>query len=71
MSRTTATVRVRLVVDVTTASAWGPDCTIQQVREQGASQAENILRNALKEEKRARVANVESLHITIDEGGMP
>ncbi|RKH03661.1 hypothetical protein [Corallococcus carmarthensis] len=39
MSKATATVKVRLVVEVKVNSAWGDNCTVGQVQEQGTREA--------------------------------
>ncbi|NPC72932.1 hypothetical protein HPP05_24610 [Corallococcus exiguus] len=39
MSKATATVKVRLVVEVKVKSAWGDDCTVGQVQAQGTREA--------------------------------
>lgn len=63
--KTTATVRVRVVVGVEVGSAWGDDCTVAQVRKQGAEAGENIVRNALADDKRVKLFGVESLEMTV------
>lgn len=63
--KTTATVRVRVVIGVDVGAAWGDDCTVAQVRKQGAEAGENIVRNALAGEKRLKVLGVESLEMTV------
>ncbi|RYZ39277.1 MAG: hypothetical protein EOO71_20750 [Myxococcaceae bacterium] len=39
MSKATATVKVRLVVEVKVSATWGEDCTVGQVQEQGTREA--------------------------------
>ena len=65
--KTTARVRARVTVSVDLGRAWGDDCTMSQVRQQGAEQAENRVRNALADSgaKGVTVLGVESLEMTV------
>jgi hypothetical protein len=45
--RQTATVRVRVVVEVALNSCWGDDCTIGQVHAQGTREAVEHVRQRL------------------------
>lgn len=48
MAGKTATVKVRLVVEVDTRGAWGEDCSMGQIRKQGTEEAVNALRRAIE-----------------------
>lgn len=49
MSKQSATVRVRLVLEVESHGAWGEDCSIAQAKRQGLSDAMGNLRRVLGE----------------------
>lgn len=63
--RTTATVRIRVVVGVEVSSTWGPNCTVAQVRDQGAREGEAAVRQALSEATALKVLGVEALEMTV------
>lgn len=46
--RAIARCKVVLCVEVTPSDRWGDDCPISQVRKQGASAAENIVRRMIE-----------------------
>lgn len=45
--RITASVKMRLVVEVTPHDTWGEDCTIDQIEKQGREAAINMLQGVL------------------------
>lgn len=63
--RQTATVRVTVVVEVNLSSAWGPDCTMQQVYGQGTSEAINHVRNRLQAATNCRVIGATTTDIVV------
>jgi hypothetical protein len=63
--KTTATVKVRVVVGVTLSSVWGDDCTVAQVRTQGAKEAEEAVWKALAGQGRFGVLGVEALEMVL------
>jgi hypothetical protein len=71
MSGKTATVRVRLVVEVTAHGAWGEDCTMGQIRKQGVEQATNSITTALSDyndrrpSPRFRIVSVDACDMVI------
>lgn len=62
--KTTATVRVRVVVGVEVDAVWSGDSTVAQVLRQGALAGENAVRGALAGDARVKVLGVESLEMT-------
>lgn len=71
MNRQTAKVRVRVVVEVSTSSAWGPDCTIGQVYAQGASGAVKQVARALNGLSGARVVEASACEVVVTCEGKP
>ncbi len=63
--KTTATVRVRVVVGVEVDVTWSDDSTVSQVRRQGAENAVGLLQNALAGNARLKVLGAESLEMTV------
>jgi hypothetical protein len=53
MTGKTATVRVRLVVEVDANGVWGEDATMSQIRSQGTEAAVNGLTRVITEGQRA------------------
>ena len=47
MTIPSATVRVRIVVEVRASGTWGPDCTLGQIHDQALESAGAILGRAL------------------------
>lgn len=44
MAKVTATARMTVMVEIDVESHWGPGCTVEQVHEQAATDAENKIR---------------------------
>lgn len=69
--KTSARVRVRLLVDVDVGDAWGGDCPLSQVRKQGGEAALGIMRRALEggttERERVRVVDVSACEMVIED----
>ena len=63
----TASVRVRLVVEVKPSDTWGDDCTLGQVQKQGVTAALAILERALGENSRVRIVGVDSCDVVLNE----
>jgi hypothetical protein len=51
MSTFSATARVQVTVEVDAGSAWGPDCTVAQVRDQAGREALQRIKNLFTEGK--------------------
>jgi hypothetical protein len=63
--KTKAMVRVRVVVAVEVPSVWGGDCSVSQVRAQGAEEAEGAVRKAIASDRRLSVLGVDALEMTV------
>lgn len=68
MSRATATVRVRVVVEVAVGGVWGSDCTIGQARAQGTQGALDTVQRLIQEHGRGiiHVVGVEADVMTLE-----
>jgi hypothetical protein len=64
--RTLGSVVVHLVVKVETSAAWGDDCTLKQVRDQGTKEAINRV-SAVLEERGIAVTTVEAREVIVRE----
>jgi hypothetical protein len=65
-----ATVRVRVVVEVPVRGTWGADCTVAQVQRQGIEEATNVLRRVAGSSG-IRFVRVESCDMTVSIVGEP
>lgn len=63
-----ATVRVRVVIDVPVRGAWGPTCTVAQVQRQSIEEATAVLRRVAGTSG-IRFVRVESCDMTVSLGG--
>lgn len=63
--KTTATVRVRVVVGVVVPTVWAAGATVEDVRKRGVQEAEALVRSALEGETELRLIGVESLEMTV------
>lgn len=63
--KTTATVRVRVVVGVVVPTVWAASATVEDVRKRGVQEAEALVRSALEGETELRLLGVESLEMTV------
>lgn len=63
--KTSATVRVRVMLGVSVSSVWGDDCTVAQVRQQGTDGALAAVARALEGAKGVSILGVEALEMTV------
>jgi hypothetical protein len=63
--RTTATVRVRVAVDVDVGSAWGQECTIGQAHSQAMDSALNAVRTCIEKGGRANIRVIEAVGVSV------
>lgn len=70
-----ATVKVRMVVEVTPSGSWGDDCTMGQIQKQGTQAALDALSNALftdnerRPSKRFRIVSIDACDMVVALGG--
>jgi hypothetical protein len=65
--KTTAKVKVRLVVEVDVGGAWGADCSLGQARSQGAEEARGKVAHMIQEHGRGgvRIVDMAALEMTV------
>lgn len=68
MPRLHATATATVTLEISSASGWGPDCTIQQVHDQATSGAIGVLDRLLKGQIGIRIVGAPKLgKVTITE----
>jgi hypothetical protein len=70
VSGPTATVRVRLVVEVRLTSSWGADCTLGQIHRQGTQESVEALQRVLGDAK-MRIVEATACDVVVHSEGKP
>lgn len=63
------TVTVHLVVKVEVKGTWGGDCTLEQIRKQGTTEAVNSLSRTLAD-KGVAIIKVDAREVVVSESGV-
>ena len=71
MTTKSATVKVRLVVEVDAPGTWGEDCTVAQIRSQGQQSAIGALTRVLSDDNERRghprfhIVAIDAVHMVV------